>query len=111
MGKSTYSLRLMREIGQFARDNRAYWMVPLFIILGLASLVIVGTQAVAPLIYALSVIAIIYTSLVALAQEDMKKLIAYSSVAHMGFVTIGIFTAKEAKKAIHSQNCISLEKE
>ncbi|ODR94283.1 NADH-quinone oxidoreductase chain 13 [Methyloceanibacter marginalis] len=46
----------------------------------------------APLIFALSVIAIIYTSLVALAQTDMKKLIAYSSVAHMGFVTIGIFT-------------------
>jgi NADH-quinone oxidoreductase subunit M len=46
----------------------------------------------APMVYALSVIAIIYTSLVALAQEDMKKLIAYSSVAHMGFVTIGIFT-------------------
>jgi NADH-quinone oxidoreductase subunit M len=48
-----------------------------------------------PLIYALSVVAIIYTSLVALAQEDMKKLIAYSSVAHMGFVTIGIFTATQ----------------
>jgi NADH-quinone oxidoreductase subunit M len=46
----------------------------------------------APLIYTLSVVAIIYTSLVALAQEDMKKLIAYSSVAHMGFVTIGTFT-------------------
>jgi NADH-quinone oxidoreductase subunit M len=46
----------------------------------------------APLIFALSVIAVIYTSLVALAQEDMKKLIAYSSVAHMGVVTIGIFT-------------------
>ncbi len=45
-----------------------------------------------PMIYTLSIIAIIYTSLVALAQEDMKKLIAYSSVAHMGFVTIGIFT-------------------
>ena len=44
-----------------------------------------------PLIYSLSVIAIIYTSLVALMQEDMKKLIAYSSVAHMGFVTMGIF--------------------
>jgi NADH-quinone oxidoreductase subunit M len=44
-----------------------------------------------PLIYTLSVIAIIYTSLVALMQEDMKKLIAYSSVAHMGFVTMGIF--------------------
>jgi NADH-quinone oxidoreductase subunit M len=46
----------------------------------------------APLIYALSIIAIIYTSLVALVQEDMKKLIAYSSVAHMGFVTMGLFT-------------------
>jgi NADH-quinone oxidoreductase subunit M len=46
----------------------------------------------APLVYTLSVVAIIYTSLVALAQEDMKKLIAYSSVAHMGFVTMGIFT-------------------
>ena len=45
-----------------------------------------------PLIFTLSVIAVIYTSLVALMQEDMKKLIAYSSVAHMGFVTIGIFT-------------------
>ena len=46
----------------------------------------------APMVYALSVIAIIYTSLVALMQEDIKKLIAYSSVAHMGYVTIGIFT-------------------
>ena len=45
-----------------------------------------------PLIFSLSVIAIIYTSLVALMQDDMKKLIAYSSVAHMGFVTIGIFS-------------------
>jgi NADH-quinone oxidoreductase subunit M len=45
-----------------------------------------------PLIFTLSIIAVIYTSLVALAQEDMKKLIAYSSVAHMGFVTAGIFT-------------------
>src|ERR1700722_1880580 len=44
-----------------------------------------------PLIFGLSVIAVIYTSLVALVQEDMKKLIAYSSVAHMGFVTVGIF--------------------
>jgi len=44
-----------------------------------------------PLIFSLSVIAVIYTSLVALAQIDMKKLIAYSSVAHMGFVTLGIF--------------------
>jgi NADH-quinone oxidoreductase subunit M len=47
----------------------------------------------APFVFALSVIAIIYTSLVALVQEDMKKLIAYSSVAHMGFVTMGIFAA------------------
>ena len=45
-----------------------------------------------PMVFVLSVVAIIYTSLVALAQEDWKKLIAYSSVAHMGFVTIGIFT-------------------
>ena len=45
----------------------------------------------APLVFTLSIIAIIYTSLVALVQKDMKKLIAYSSVAHMGFVTIGIF--------------------
>ncbi|TCR62660.1 NADH-quinone oxidoreductase subunit M [Bosea sp. BK604] len=46
----------------------------------------------APLVFALSVIAIVYTSLVALMQEDIKKLIAYSSVAHMGFVTMGLFT-------------------
>jgi NADH-quinone oxidoreductase subunit M len=45
----------------------------------------------APLIYVLSVVAIVYTSLVALMQEDVKKLIAYSSVAHMGFVTMGLF--------------------
>ena len=45
----------------------------------------------APLIFALSIVAVIYTSLVALMQKDMKKLIAYSSVAHIGFVTIGIF--------------------
>src|SRR5690242_18203126 len=46
-----------------------------------------------PLVYVLSAVAVVYTSLVALAQEDMKKTIAYSSVAHMGFVTAGIFTA------------------
>ncbi|MEM7774017.1 MAG: NADH-quinone oxidoreductase subunit M [Pseudomonadota bacterium] len=51
-----------------------------------------ASQELAPLVFALSVVAIIYTSLVALAQEDVKKLIAYSSVAHMGFVTMGIFT-------------------
>ena len=51
-----------------------------------------ATETFAPLIFAMSIVAIVYTSLVALAQEDMKKLIAYSSVAHMGFVTMGIFT-------------------
>jgi NADH-quinone oxidoreductase subunit M len=50
-----------------------------------------ATQYFAPLVFALSIVAVIYTSLVALVQEDMKKLIAYSSVAHMGFVTIGAF--------------------
>jgi NADH-quinone oxidoreductase subunit M len=50
-----------------------------------------ATQFFAPLIFGLSVVAVIYTSLVALVQEDMKKLIAYSSVAHMGLVTIGAF--------------------
>src|SRR5579872_2943307 len=50
-----------------------------------------ASQYFAPLAYALSIIAIVYTSLVALVQEDMKKLIAYSSVAHMGFVTMGLF--------------------
>src|SRR4029079_17069692 len=52
-----------------------------------------ASAELAPLIYALSIVAIIYTSLVALMQEDVKKLIAYSSVAHMGFVTMGIFAA------------------
>ena len=52
-----------------------------------------ASHDLAPLVFALSVVAVIYTSLVALAQEDMKKLIAYSSVAHMGFVTMGIFAA------------------
>jgi NADH-quinone oxidoreductase subunit M len=50
-----------------------------------------ASASFAPFIYTISVVAVIYTSLVALAQEDMKKLIAYSSVAHMGVVTIGIF--------------------
>ena len=52
----------------------------------------VASEFFIPFIYTLSIIAIIYTSLVALMQEDMKKLIAYSSVAHMGYVTLGIFT-------------------
>ena len=52
----------------------------------------VASEYFIPLIFGLSLIAIIYTSLVALMQEDMKKLIAYSSIAHMGFVTMGIFT-------------------
>jgi NADH-quinone oxidoreductase subunit M len=51
----------------------------------------VASEYFAPLVFTLSVVAIIYASLVAFAQEDMKKLIAYSSVAHMGFVTMGIF--------------------
>lgn len=51
-----------------------------------------ATLELTPIIYTLSVVAVIYTSLVALAQTDMKKLIAYSSIAHMGFVTIGLFT-------------------
>ena len=51
-----------------------------------------GSDYFTPLIFILSIIAIIYTSLVALMQDDMKKLIAYSSVGHMGFVTLGIFT-------------------
>jgi NADH-quinone oxidoreductase subunit M len=51
----------------------------------------VASEQFAPLVFVLSVVAIVYTSLVALAQEDVKKLIAYSSVAHMGFVTMGIF--------------------
>jgi len=52
-----------------------------------------ASEHFAPFVFALSVIAIIYTSLVAMMQDDMKKLIAYSSVAHMGFVTMGIFAA------------------
>jgi NADH-quinone oxidoreductase subunit M len=51
-----------------------------------------ASETFTPLIFTLSLIAIVYTSFVALAQEDMKKLIAYSSVAHMGYVTLGIFT-------------------
>jgi NADH-quinone oxidoreductase subunit M len=51
-----------------------------------------ASQDFAPFVFALSIVAIVYTSLVALAQEDVKKLIAYSSVAHMGFVTMGIFS-------------------
>ena len=55
----------------------------------------VGAEVLTPLILWMSAIAIVYTSLVALVQEDMKKLIAYSSVAHMGFVTMGIFAANQ----------------
>ncbi|MEL6645287.1 MAG: NADH-quinone oxidoreductase subunit M [Pseudomonadota bacterium] len=55
----------------------------------------VASDLLAPLVLWLSAIAIVYTSLVALAQQDMKKLIAYSSVAHMGFVTMGIFAANQ----------------
>ena len=55
----------------------------------------IASETFTPLIYTLSVIAIIFTSLIALMQEDMKKLIAYSSVAHMGFVTLGVFTIQQ----------------
>ena len=55
----------------------------------------IASENFVPLIYVLSLVAIVYTSLVALMQEDMKKLIAYSSVAHMGYVTLGIFTVTQ----------------
>jgi len=55
----------------------------------------VGSDVMAPLVLWMSAIAIVYTSLVALVQDDMKKLIAYSSVAHMGFVTMGIFAVNQ----------------
>ena len=54
-----------------------------------------ASEMFAPLVFTLSIVAIIYTSLVALVQEDIKKLIAYSSVAHMGFVTMGLFTLNQ----------------
>jgi NADH-quinone oxidoreductase subunit M len=54
-----------------------------------------ASHELAPFVFTLSVVAIVYTSLVAMMQEDMKKLIAYSSVAHMGFVTMGVFAANE----------------
>src|SRR5258708_2974721 len=52
-----------------------------------------ASQYFTPMMFALSAVAVIYTSFVALAQTDMKKLVAYSSIAHMGFVTMGIFAA------------------
>ena len=55
----------------------------------------IASELFTPLIYTLSLVAIVFTSLIALMQEDMKKLIAYSSVAHMGFVTLGIFTIQQ----------------
>jgi len=55
----------------------------------------IASEIFTPLIYALSLIAIVFTSLIALMQEDMKKLIAYSSVAHMGFVTLGVFSIQQ----------------
>ena len=55
----------------------------------------IASEIFTPLVYTLSVIAIIFTSFIALMQEDMKKLIAYSSVAHMGYVTLGIFTIQQ----------------
>ena len=55
----------------------------------------IASDIFTPLIYTMSVVAIIFTSLIALMQEDMKKLIAYSSIAHMGFVTLGVFTIQQ----------------
>ncbi|MEL7153486.1 MAG: NADH-quinone oxidoreductase subunit M [Pseudomonadota bacterium] len=55
----------------------------------------IGSEVLTPLVLWMSAIAVVYTSLVALVQEDMKKLIAYSSVAHMGFVTMGIFAGNQ----------------
>jgi NADH-quinone oxidoreductase subunit M len=55
----------------------------------------IGSEVLGPLVLWMSAIAIVYTSLVALVQEDMKKLIAYSSVAHMGYVTMGIFAVNQ----------------
>ncbi len=59
----------------------------------------IASDAYAPLVFTLSCIAVVYTSLVALVQEDMKKLIAYSSIAHMGFVTAAIFSMNETAVA------------
>ncbi len=64
----------------------------------------VATEIWAPVVLWMSAIAIVYTSLVALVQEDMKKLIAYSSVAHMGFVTMGIFSLNQ-----HGLDCAILQ--
>ena len=61
----------------------------------------IASEYFVPFVFALSLVAIIYTSLVALMQEDMKKLIAYSSVAHMGFVTLGIFTMTQPVSYTH----------
>ena len=58
-----------------------------------------ASELFTPLVFALSVIAVVYTSLVAFRQTDIKKLIAYSSVAHMGFVTMGIFSGNAAGRA------------
>ena len=55
----------------------------------------IASEFFTPFVYTLSIVAIIFTSLIALMQEDMKKLIAYSSVAHMGFVTLGVFTIQQ----------------
>jgi hypothetical protein len=53
MARLGYSLRLLRELTLFARDNKAYWIIPLGLLLGLVALVVVGGQAAAPLLYAL----------------------------------------------------------
>jgi len=53
MARIRYGVKLLREVAGFARDNKAYWMIPLFLVLGLAALVIVASQTAAPLIYTL----------------------------------------------------------
>jgi len=55
-----------------------------------------ASAQLAPLVWGLSMVAVVYTSLVALVQSDMKKLIAYSSVAHMAIVTVGLFAFNQA---------------
>ena len=79
---------LTTALRQTSSDFLVGWVVylPMFL---------VGAEVLTPLVLWMSAIAIVYTSLVALVQEDMKKLIAYSSVAHMGFVTMGIFAANQ----------------
>ena len=83
--RSTY--RRFSYISSYTFKNGWLWFFKFSI-----GLFPIASEYFIPLVFYLSVIAIIYTSLVALMQDDMKKLIAYSSVAHMGYVTLGLFT-------------------